>query len=716
MRIEEYVAAGQIASQLQNSLTSKLEAALKSLQKGKQETAINQLEAFINQVEAQRGKKISLSAADALITQAQAVIVQLGGEPKAQVSWGDVMGVLTVLLQAVTPTPSVAVPLPTWTATLVSSPTPTLSATPTVETRQPLVLSSLNSTDSVLGRLVTIDYTYDPLHRLTGAMLSSGEFFQYTYDEVGNRIALDSHLGDRISVYDSANRLIQADGVNYQWDDNGNLRSDGVSTFDYDHAHRLTSLEQAGHVYTYTYDGLGVRLTQTVDGDQTRYVVDQNLNLPAVLRSDSVSYLYGLTRIGEFRDGQWFYHLTDGLGSVRQIVDFGGELRYASAFTPFGETLETVGGFSSEYEFAGDQRDQSGLTYLRARYLDSANGRFISKDPVVGPSTKPSSYHGYAYAYDDPVNRSDPSGRYPIEDGEDSWKPPWVPPIIVGPNDLRVDWLFGAGNPGEWIRILNEYGACNGFVYPIPQSFYRRIVVRITPYLGIQEFFYDLGKASTPLKYVVPEDVDETEYDEFRSTGEESVAIRIMVGEIGSRLMGNIHGVQEALGALMTAQWRSRQPASVRWECTTLTDCLTRIGAYKALQKRIAFNPLCIGFSLYPDTCGSFYAYKVSDEVALEEAREIWIRHLDMAAVAYNLLKQDLVADFTGGADSYNHRCGGGKLYGAVIPEECEGTPYASIGPMYFFKRAVHYGAEIHDVIQAAIDCEKEEGVRCTPY
>jgi hypothetical protein len=41
--------------------------------------AINALQAFINKVEAQRGKKISEADADALIAKAQAIVEELSG-------------------------------------------------------------------------------------------------------------------------------------------------------------------------------------------------------------------------------------------------------------------------------------------------------------------------------------------------------------------------------------------------------------------------------------------------------------------------------------------------------------------------------------------------------------------------------------------------------------------------------------------------------------
>jgi len=59
---------------IENSLVSKLENAIDSIQKGQTNAAVNELEGFINEVEAQRGKKISEADADELIVAAQYII------------------------------------------------------------------------------------------------------------------------------------------------------------------------------------------------------------------------------------------------------------------------------------------------------------------------------------------------------------------------------------------------------------------------------------------------------------------------------------------------------------------------------------------------------------------------------------------------------------------------------------------------------------------
>jgi hypothetical protein len=78
--IETLVTEGVIDEQVQNSLTSKLDNASKSATKGNICAAVNQIKAFKNQIEAQRGKKVSDVAADLLIAYADNLIEQLLGE------------------------------------------------------------------------------------------------------------------------------------------------------------------------------------------------------------------------------------------------------------------------------------------------------------------------------------------------------------------------------------------------------------------------------------------------------------------------------------------------------------------------------------------------------------------------------------------------------------------------------------------------------------
>ena len=75
--IATLVALGVIDENLQNSLTSKLDNALGSADRENICAAVGQLRAFKNQIEAQRGKKVSEDAADLLIQYVDNLIAQL---------------------------------------------------------------------------------------------------------------------------------------------------------------------------------------------------------------------------------------------------------------------------------------------------------------------------------------------------------------------------------------------------------------------------------------------------------------------------------------------------------------------------------------------------------------------------------------------------------------------------------------------------------------
>ncbi len=80
----------------------------------------------------------------------------------------------------------------------------------------------------------------------------------------------------------------------------------------------------------------------------------------------------------------------------------------------FGEVSDSTGTLANFFDFAGEQSDSStGLQYLRARYYDTASGRFISQDPIVGIAGDPRSQNRYLYVLNNPVNLVDPSGNVP---------------------------------------------------------------------------------------------------------------------------------------------------------------------------------------------------------------------------------------------------------------------------------------------------------------
>ena len=57
---------------------------------------------------------------------------------------------------------------------------------------------------------------------------------------------------------------------------------------------------------------------------------------------------------------------------------------------------------------------ETGLYYLRARYMNPATATFTSMDSYAGNIYDPASLHRYLYANANPVKYTDPSGHSPL--------------------------------------------------------------------------------------------------------------------------------------------------------------------------------------------------------------------------------------------------------------------------------------------------------------
>jgi RHS repeat-associated protein len=304
---------------------------------------------------------------------------------------------------------------PTYTPTITDTPTQTLtptitdtptltpppSDTPTVtftpsQTFTPSFTPTLTNTPTFTPTPgqppqgpITIDYTYDALHRLTSATYSDGRSFSYTYDPAGNVLELQQNLGPgtvtTTYTYDAANQLTTAQQGSTSWqytyDANGSLISDGVKTYTYDSANRLIEVSDQSVVTSLSYNGLGQRLSMDAAGVIATYVLDGDRPLTATSNSNTTFYLYGLGGIGE-ETTAWSYSLPDGTNTPRQLSDNSGEITLSSRYTPWGDTLETYGTGNFSYGYLSGLLDAAtGLLYVgNGQYYDPATGRFLTRD------------------------------------------------------------------------------------------------------------------------------------------------------------------------------------------------------------------------------------------------------------------------------------------------------------------------------------------------
>jgi len=216
-------------------------------------------------------------------------------------------------------------------------------------------------------------------------------------------------------------------GRTFTYDANGNTLSDGVNTYVWDAANRLTAVnEPGGGQSQFTYDGFGrrVQITESTSGTvtSTKNLVWDGMGIAEETNSSNVvTKIY--FREGVQVSGSDYYYTRDHLGSIREITATTGTnvaivARYD--YDPYGQQTQLSGTVTADFGFTGHYIHQpSGLLLAPYRAYSTSLGRWISRDPLPnaemlqGPNL-------YGYVGNNPVNVVDPKGEFA-----------WIP-IIAG--------------------------------------------------------------------------------------------------------------------------------------------------------------------------------------------------------------------------------------------------------------------------------------------
>ena len=217
----------------------------------------------------------------------------------------------------------------------------------------------------------------------------------------GNRTSATVNGVTTSQSYNAANQV-----SGWTYDAAGNLLSDGTTAYTYDALGR--TLTQGSTSYAYNGDGV------LVQAGTTHYTQDLASPLSQVLTDGSANYIYGLDRLASSA-GTWY--LGDALGSVRQTLAASGAVLTTASYDPWGTPQ---GSTIAPFGFTGELQDSAGQVYLRARWYNPGAGvftryRWETQETI---NTRPFSHHPYQYAYANPVNYLDPTGKCaPESDG-----------------------------------------------------------------------------------------------------------------------------------------------------------------------------------------------------------------------------------------------------------------------------------------------------------
>ena len=232
-------------------------------------------------------------------------------------------------------------------------------------------------------------------------------------------------------TYNALNQLVAerspGGSITYTYDANGNLvKQSGSKTVDYSYDkenHLLRATIQQGNSVTiesYTYDYAGNRLSKTVNESSTTYYVnDTSGSLTQVVTEidqdgkETAGYTRGDELLSMERDGRIWYYIYDGHRNTRLLTNAVGTVTDRYAYDVCGNLLKKEGDTENDFLYTGEQYNaNTGLYYLRARYMDPSTGTFISMDSYPGSLYDPVSLHKYLYA--NPVKYTDPTGHFSL--------------------------------------------------------------------------------------------------------------------------------------------------------------------------------------------------------------------------------------------------------------------------------------------------------------
>lgn len=112
--------------------------------------------------------------------------------------------------------------------------------------------------------------------------------------------------------------------------------------------------------------------------------------------------------------------ITNGVGTVVQSMSFNpwGGRRDSDSWTDMDlqnlvnqtSTLASLKQFTTRGFTGHEMLDEVGIIHMNGRIYDPRLGRFLQADPIIQAATNTQSYNRYSYAWNNPLNATDPSG------------------------------------------------------------------------------------------------------------------------------------------------------------------------------------------------------------------------------------------------------------------------------------------------------------------
>jgi RHS repeat-associated protein len=240
----------------------------------------------------------------------------------------------------------------------------------------------------------TTSYEYDGAGRLTTVSMP-GRVIVYAYDPAGNRTTVTDNGVATAYTVNEVNEYTAFGSTSQTFDSAGNLVSSakpaGSTSYRYDAEGRLISQIAPQGTWTYEYDVFGNRISSSLNGVRTQYLIDPMGLGDVVAEYDGsgnlqAHYVHGLGLTSRIDAGnQSAYYQFDAIGNTTELTGPAGAVLNSYAYLPFGEALRATETVANPFQYIGAfgvMREGSGMDYMRSRWSAPDQGRFTQPDPA----------------------------------------------------------------------------------------------------------------------------------------------------------------------------------------------------------------------------------------------------------------------------------------------------------------------------------------------
>jgi RHS repeat-associated protein len=265
-------------------------------------------------------------------------------------------------------------------------------------------------------------YTLDGLYQLREAVSASGQTFRYDFSPAGD-VIFRSDVGEcRYGEGEAPPPCLTTAGdARLRYDPIGRLVESPAGRFRYDPTNRLVSLSRGDVNVAIVHGALKDTWIRTVTrGGETQTIVQLGDGVELHDGRLVCAVRLGERVIARFTpDASVAVLHHDHRGSTTLVTGGSGAVRHRIRYDPWGRILaEEAHGEDGEApgelpRFDGYHLlDQLSLYLSPTRAYDPLLGRFTTPDPVIADLSHPVAHNRYAYAANNPVTVTDPTGLW----------------------------------------------------------------------------------------------------------------------------------------------------------------------------------------------------------------------------------------------------------------------------------------------------------------